>query len=93
MLLAAYAPNDPMHDEAKNFLDKGKHLKVVSPLTFVELSAVLARTKPGLDIPTSYTGKDSLKRRIRASVEYMFHDADVHLASHVGMSTLRFRVL
>ncbi|HZY93742.1 MAG TPA: PIN domain-containing protein [Candidatus Bathyarchaeia archaeon] len=91
VLLAAYAPKDPMNREARNFLDKNRALKVASPLTFVELSAILGRANPSLDIPTSYTHEYSLRQRIRASVEYMFHDADVRLASHVGISTLRFQ--
>jgi len=91
VLLAAYAPNDPLYREARHFLDKDKHPRIGSPLTFVELTAVLARAKPSLDIPASYTREFSLKQRIRASIEYMFHDAGVHLASHVGVSTVRFR--
>ncbi len=48
VLVAAYSPKDPLYLAARSFLSKQQPRKVVSALTFEELSAVLARMKPEL---------------------------------------------
>lgn len=88
VLVAAYAPKDPLHLAAKSFLSKRQPRKVASALTFEELSAVLARMKPELQLPEPIQ-MEPLNRRIRVAVEYIFKDAGLNLASHVGNSVIR----
>lgn len=38
ILVAAYAPNDPLHKLSTAFLESSKALRIISPLTFEELS-------------------------------------------------------
>ncbi|MBO0888238.1 PIN domain-containing protein [Candidatus Bathyarchaeota archaeon] len=85
VLIAAYQPKDQLHQVSKTFLSK-RQTKIVSALTFVELSSVLARIKPELELPDPIR-KEPLKRRIRAAVEYIIRDASVILAS-TGSSTM-----
>jgi len=85
VLVAAYSPTDPMPRDSKTWLSRTS-TKVVSVLTFLELSAVLARMDQALGLPDQLQGETS-KRRIRAAVEYIFRDSGVTIASHVGAST------
>jgi predicted nucleic acid-binding protein len=76
-----------MHSAAKSFLSRQQPRKVVSALTFEELSAVLARIRPGLQLPEPLQ-KEPFKRRVRAAVEYIFKDSGLNLASQVGTSII-----
>jgi len=87
VLVAAYSPKDPLHPSAKSFLSKQQPRKVVSALSFAELSAVLSRVRPELQLPEPVQ-KEPFKRRVRAAVEYIFKDAGLNLASQVGTSII-----
>ena len=88
VLVAGYSPKDPLHPAAKSFLSKQQPRKVVSALTFEELSSVLARIRPELQLPEPVQ-KEPFKRRVRAAVEYIFKDAGLNLASQVGTSVIQ----
>ena len=87
VIVAAYSPRDPLHQAAKSFLSRQQPRKVVSALSFAELSAVLARVRPELQLPEPVQ-KEPLKRRVRAAVEYIFRDSGLTLASQVGTSVI-----
>lgn len=88
VLVAAYAPRDPLHKASKAFLDKSETTRIISPLTFEELSSVLARTEEELELPPALA-REPLARRIRAVVEYMVTDSRLTLASQLGSSRVR----
>jgi predicted nucleic acid-binding protein len=77
-----------LHPAARSFLSERQPRKVVSALSFAELTAVLSRIRPELQLPEPVQ-KEPLKRRIRAAVEYIFKDAGLTLASQVGSSILQ----
>ncbi len=85
VLVAAYAPNDPLHKPSKAFLETSKAPRIISPLTFEELSSVLARTEEDLELPAALA-KEPPARRIRAVVEYVIRDSGLTLASDLGSS-------
>src|SRR5438128_12439772 len=85
VLVAAYSPRDPLYQSARSFLSEQQPRKIVSALSFAELSAVLSRVRPELQLPEPVK-KEPFKRRIRAAVEYIFKDGGLTLASHVGNS-------
>lgn len=88
VLVAAYAPSDPIHEQSENFLASTKPPKVISPLTFIELSSVLARREEDLEIPLLLK-KEPPARRIRAVVEYVVRDWGLNVASELGSSRIR----
>lgn len=88
VLVATLAPSDPLHVHSKTFLANTKPPKVISPLTFEELSSVLARRETELEIPP-FLQKEPLPRRIRAIVEYVIRDSDLTVASELGSSRIR----
>jgi predicted nucleic acid-binding protein len=88
VLVAAYSPKDPVYNDARSFLSERQPKKIVSALSFAELTAVLARIRPELQLPEPVQ-KEPFKRRIRAAVEYIFRDADLTLASQAGTSIIR----
>ncbi len=88
VLVARLAPSDPIHAHSKNFLANARAPKVISPLTFEELSSVLARRERELEIPP-FLQKEPLPRRIRALVEYVVQDSELILASELGSSRIR----
>jgi predicted nucleic acid-binding protein len=85
VLVAAYTPEDQLHDASRSFLKKARTSKIISPLSFEELSAVLSRTEQNLELPASLLS-EPLARRIRAVVEYIIRDSDLTLASGFGAS-------
>src|SRR5437016_6892388 len=87
VLVAAYSPRDPLYQSARSFLSEQQPRKIVSALSFAELTAVLARVRPELQLPEPVQ-KEPFKRRIRAAVEYIFKDAGLTLASQVGTSII-----
>jgi len=50
VLIAAYAPKDPLRSAAKAFLAKSRAPRIISPLTFAELSSVLSRVEESLEL-------------------------------------------
>jgi len=48
VLIAAYAPKDPLRSAARKFLGKNRASRIVSSLTFEELSSVLSRVGENL---------------------------------------------
>src|SRR5207245_9482844 len=80
ILVAAYSPKDPLYHAARSFLSEQQPRKIVSALSFAELTAVLARVRPELQLPEPLQ-KEPFKRSIRAAVAYIFKDASLHLAT------------
>jgi len=88
VLVAAYAPSDPIHKQSRTFLANSKPTKVISPLTFEELSSVIARTEEEMQLPLLIQ-KEPPGRRTRAVVEYIIRDSGLTLASELGSSRIR----
>jgi len=88
VLIAAYASKDPLRSAAKAFLAKSRAPRIISPLTFAELSSVLSRVEESLELPTVLR-EEPAPRRIRALAEYMLRDCRLTIASQVGSSKLR----
>jgi len=76
-----------LYHAARSFLSKQQPRKIVSALSFAELSAVLARVRPEIQL-SEPAQNEPFKRRIRAAVGYIFKDGGLTLASHVGVSTI-----
>lgn len=88
VIVAGYAPDDKMYEPAKQFLKTDGLTRIVSPLTFLELTAVLSRGQATIE--GSRTGeKQSLKRRVRATIEYIFRDAKLHMFSVSTLSNIK----
>ena len=88
VLIAAYAPRDPLRSAARNFLGKSRTPRIISSLTFAELSSVLSRVEENLDLP-SVLRQEPPQRRIRALVEYVVRDCRLTIASQLGASRVR----
>ncbi|OLD03933.1 MAG: hypothetical protein AUJ07_05160 [Crenarchaeota archaeon 13_1_40CM_3_53_5] len=88
VLIAAYAPKDPLRSAARNFLGKSRASRIISSLTFEELSSVLSRIEENLELP-SILRQEPPQRRIRALVEYVVRDCRLTIASQVGSSRIR----
>ena len=88
VLIAAYAPKDPIRVAAKAFLRKSHAPRIISPLTFAELSSVLSRVEESLELP-SVLRTEPPQRRIRALAEYVVRDSRLTIASQVGSTRLR----
>ena len=88
VLIAAYAPKDPMHKPARNFLVSTTTPTFVSPLTFTEIVSVIARNDQALQTPALLREETSM-RRVRALAEYIIRDSGVSLASPQGSSRTR----
>ncbi len=88
VLVAAYTPNDPMYKPSRAFLQKSRPLRIISALTFEELSSVLARVEKSIQVPTSLK-EEPPHRRLRAVIEYIVRDSALTIASQVGSSTIR----
>jgi predicted nucleic acid-binding protein len=76
VIMAKYLPQDPYHKSSKTFLNSAKGENVVSPLTVVELTAVIARHAEELQAPDEILPKDS-RRRIRSVVEFFLRDSNL----------------
>ncbi len=88
VLVAAYTPHDPMYKPSRVFLQKSRTLRIISVLTFEELSSVLSRVEKSIQVPASLK-EEPPQRRLRAIVEYMVRDSSLTIASQVGSSTIR----
>ncbi len=89
VILARFAPRDPLHAVARNFLSPPRGQKVVSPISFLEMQAVLSRGTVGLDIPDFLVGERG-PRKIKALAEYFIKLLDLRMES-IAL-TVRLRI-
>lgn len=78
VILAKYFPKDKHHVKAARFLDLTRETKIVSPITLVELAAVLSRLEGRLQAPQELL-EQTPKRRIRALIEFLVRDSNLFL--------------
>jgi len=78
VILAKYFPGDKVQIQASLFLET-RQRKIVSPITVIELAAVISRLDVELKAPKELLDERP-KRRIRALVEFMIRDSDLVLA-------------
>ncbi len=69
MILARFAPKDPLHAAARSFFSTEKAERIISPISLVEINAVLSRENITFDTP-EFIAKETGVRRIRALSEY-----------------------
>ena len=75
VILAKYLQNDDFQAKAAEFL-RTRGTKFVSPISLVELAAVLSRSELKLEAPPELS-EQTPRRRIRALVEFMIRDSDL----------------
>lgn len=80
VILAKYFPEEKLRTRAIDFLDRTKGKKFVSPVSVVELAAVLSRLNLKLQAPNELL-EQTPRRRIRALVEFLIRDSNLFLAS------------
>ena len=76
VILAKYFPADRLHNRATAFLGLDEPRKIVSPVSVVELGAVLSRLQRELRAPEELL-KQPPRRRIRAIVEFLIRDCSL----------------
>jgi predicted nucleic acid-binding protein len=80
VILAKYFPEDKQHAQASNYIEMTDKRKIISPISVVELSAVLSRLENELLSPRELL-QESPKRRIRALTEFIIRDCGLLLLS------------
>ena len=80
VILAKYFPNDKHYARATHFFDRSKETKIVSPVSLVELAAVLSRLDGNLQAPRELL-EQTPRRRIRALIEFLIRDSNLFLTS------------
>jgi predicted nucleic acid-binding protein len=80
VILAKYFPEDKAHQRAVRFLEQSEMQNVISPISLVELMAVLSRIDPALRAPEELL-QETPRRRVRALVEFLIRDSNLHVAS------------
>jgi predicted nucleic acid-binding protein len=58
VVLARFAPKDPVHAAARKFFSSPGE-RIISPVSIVEMNAVLSREFLGLEVPTFLSGEQS----------------------------------
>jgi predicted nucleic acid-binding protein len=80
VILAKYVPTDKLSRRATAFLDQSRNRKIVSPVSVIELAAVISRIDSKMQAPQELL-QEPPKRRVRTLVEYMIRDSGFFLAS------------
>jgi len=80
VIIARYAPKDPLNKDAQAFISSTKTRKLISPISVVELMAVLSRLETELDVPTELES-EPWGRRIRAVAEFFIRDCRLSIVS------------
>jgi predicted nucleic acid-binding protein len=93
VILARFAPGDPLRHVAKKFFDY-KVERIISPVSLLEMSAVLSRGKTRFDVP-EFLARETESRRVVALSEYFIEFLGLRIESlaltsrmQVGGSTL-----
>jgi predicted nucleic acid-binding protein len=80
VILANYFPKDRLHSRAAAFFELSRKRKIVSPVSTVELFAVVSRLETELQAPKEIL-EELPRRRVRALVEFLIKDCKLFLAS------------
>jgi len=88
VVLAKYFPEDMIHRRALRFLEQSAMRKIISPISLVELAAVLSRIDPALSAPEELL-RETPRRRVRALLEFLIKDTNLHVASVPAKAKLR----
>jgi predicted nucleic acid-binding protein len=80
VILAKYFPEDKLHSRAAAFLELGRKRKIASPVSVVELAAVVSRLQRDIRAPKEVL-QEPPRRRIRATVEFMIRDCNLTITS------------
>jgi len=89
VILAKYFPDDALHGKAERFLDHGGDRKVVSPVSVVELAAVISRLDADIRAPKELL-QESPRKRVRAIVEFLIRDCNLTVATVPARARIRF---
>jgi predicted nucleic acid-binding protein len=79
VIIAKYVPADKLSSRSTAYL-AGRDRKVASPVSVIELAAVVSRIDSNMEAPRELL-QEPPKRRVRALVEFMIRDSGVFLAS------------
>jgi len=88
VILGGYCRGDPLSSKALSFLKEEERRKLASPISLVELAAVLSRIDYALDAPEELL-QETPKRRIRALVDYMIKQSGLRIVSVPAKIKLR----
>lgn len=80
VILANYFPEDKLHSRASAFFELSRKRKIVSPVSTVELFAVVSRLETEIQAPKEIL-EEPPRRRVRALVEFLIRDCKLFLAS------------
>ena len=86
--MAKYVSEDPYHESSKTFLDSARGGNVASPLTVVELMAVIARHAEEMQAPDEILPKHP-RMRIRSVVEFFLRDSNITIMSVEANARMR----
>ena len=89
VILANYFPEDRVHSRASAFFELSRKRKIVSPVSVVELFAVVSRLKTELRAPKEIL-EELPRRRVRALVEFLIKDCKLFLASVPAQAKIKF---
>jgi predicted nucleic acid-binding protein len=84
VILARFAPRDPLRAAAKTFFDH-KGDRIVSPISLFELGAVLSRGSVSFDTP-AFLAKETDSRRVLALTEFMVESLGLRVESVMATS-------
>jgi len=88
VILAKYFPEDKLHQMAVGYLEQSAIRKLISPISLVELMAVLSRVDPALRAPDELL-RETPRRRVRALLEFLIRDSHLKVASVPARAKLR----
>jgi predicted nucleic acid-binding protein len=80
VILAKYTPKDKLSNRATAFLEEGRSRKIISPVSVVELAAIISRLETDIQAPEELL-REPPRRRIRAFVDFMVKDCGLFVAS------------
>jgi predicted nucleic acid-binding protein len=79
VILARYFPEDELHNKAAAFFEADGNRKIASPVTVVELTAVVSRLRRETLAPKEIL-QEQPKKRIRAIVQFLLRDCGLSIA-------------
>jgi predicted nucleic acid-binding protein len=88
VILAKYFPEDKVHQRAVRYLEQNAIRKLISPISLVELVAVLSRVDPAIRAPDELL-RETPRRRVRALLEFLIADSHLRVASVPARAKLR----
>jgi predicted nucleic acid-binding protein len=88
VILANYFPEDKVHGMASAFFELSRKRKIISPVSAVELFAVVSRLQTNIQAPMEIV-EESPRRRVRALVEFLIRDCKLFVASVPAQAKIR----